>query len=169
MIAHFDINLTMVFLRLSYGNWTCERVTFLNIACSVNVENYILPVSVGLIRRSTKCNLVFEVLKLTVKPRDKGTSSCALVEFKLVFWREVDVFFFHMNKIKIDDLELVAANHFVTTLVSISIQIVNAWFLKGYICHDWHIDAILILPEIRSSSLFRFIFNRCNIDLCSVW
>lgn len=129
VIADLDIYLTMVFLSLSHGNGPSERITFLHIACSVDVEYYILPVSIRSIRRSTKSYLVLKVLKFTVEPRDKSTCSCALVEFKLVLRRKVHIFLFHVNEIKINDFIRITANHFETALVSKSIQIVNAWLL----------------------------------------
>ena len=70
VIANFDIYLAMVFFSLSHGNRSRESVTILHIARSVNVENYILPMSVRSIWGSAKSYLVLEVLKFTVEPRD---------------------------------------------------------------------------------------------------
>ena len=84
MIADFDVYLAMVFLGLSYSDRAGQSVSFLHVVSSVDVEYYILPVSVWSIWGSAESNLVLEVLKFTVEPSDEGTGSCALVEFKLV-------------------------------------------------------------------------------------
>jgi hypothetical protein len=97
VIADLDINLSVVFLCLSDGDGSSQFVALLNVACSVDVENHILPVSVWRERRCTKSNLVLEVLKFAIEPRDKSAGSRALVEFKLVLRREVHVSFFHMD------------------------------------------------------------------------
>ncbi len=136
VIANFDIYLAMVFFSLSHGNRSRESVTILHIARSVNVENYILPMSIRSIWGSAKSYLVLEVLKFTVEPRDKSTSSSALVEFKLVLRGKVHITFFHVNEIKINDFTIITANHIGTLLVSMRIQIVNARLLKHYVCHN---------------------------------
>jgi hypothetical protein len=136
VIADLDINLSVVFLGLSDGDGASEFVALLYIACSVDVENHILPVSVWRVRGCAESDLVLEVLKFTVEPRDKSTSSSALVEFKLVLRGKVDIAFFHVNEIKINDFTIITANHIGTLLVSMRIQIVNARLLKHYICHN---------------------------------
>ena len=65
--------------------------------------------SVRSIWGSAKSYLVLEVLKFTVEPRDKSTSSSALVEFKLVLRGKVHITFFHVNKIKINDFTIITA------------------------------------------------------------
>lgn len=117
MVAELYVDLAVVLFALSHCDRTGQCLALLYVVGSVNVEYYVLPVSVGSVWGCAESYWVFEVFELAVEPGDDRAGGGALLELKLVLRREVDVCLLHVDEVEVNNLIGIAADHFEAVIV----------------------------------------------------